>query len=64
MIGDLGGPTGQAPKAMVGEMEVRIAGDKLKVHFRDLREVPLSTTAAGAEEPELRLERMPATKNK
>jgi hypothetical protein len=59
MIGDLGGPTGQAPKAMVGEMEVRIAGDKLNVHFRELREVPLSTTAAGTGEPELRLERMP-----
>lgn len=57
MIGDLGGPTGQAPKAVVGEMEVRIAGDKLKVHLRKLREIPLSTSqppapanAAGSQE--------------
>jgi tRNA A-37 threonylcarbamoyl transferase component Bud32 len=64
MIGDLGGPMGQTPKAMVGEMEVQIAGDKLNVHFRELREVPLSTPAEGAEESENRLERTPATKNK
>jgi hypothetical protein len=45
-------------------MEVQIAGDKLNVHFRELREVPLSTPAAGTGESELRLERTPATKNK
>jgi predicted Ser/Thr protein kinase len=57
MIGDLGGPTGQAPKAVIGEMEVRIAGDKLMVHLRELREIPLSTSqppapanAAGSQE--------------
>jgi hypothetical protein len=42
-IGELGGPMGQPLKALAGVMEVRVEGEKLKVHF-ELREVSLSMT--------------------
>jgi hypothetical protein len=55
MIGERGGPMGQPAKTLVGEMEVRIEGDKLKVGFRELREVSVNVEGAprpGAQAPD------------
>ncbi len=64
MIGELGGPIGQPPMALVGDMEVRIDADELKVHF-ELQEVSLATiqpapaNAPGAGGQAVHIERLP-----